>query len=169
MFVLRSVVCTLLLVGVSGCGVVAPDDDVIRGSGNETYVYGCDVDEEPTIDIDLTALGFSPSCETAFADDFLAMEVSPKPIPGAVESYAIVFGPGIDLLIRQWVDFEERDDNEVWVKLPVRPGRRAPQRIWAMGGECGAGCVDIAYLPVLTEPECGITYDAVVTAADCPQ
>mgnify|MGYP000745683481 CR=1 FL=1 len=163
MFVLRSVVCTLLLVGVGGCGVVAPDDDVIRGEGDETYVYGCNIDEEPTIDIDLTEFGFA-GCESAVVDEWLYPTVTPKPIPGVLETYAVTLEPGIKLMITEWVDFEERDDDEVWLRLPViSQGSRIPRRLESIQADCENTCVNLAYVPVVSEPECGITYDAVVS------
>ena len=169
MFVLRFVVCAYLLVSVGGCGVVAPDDDVIRGSGDQTYVYGCDVDEEPTIDVDLTEFGFA-GCEGAVVDDFLFVQVSPKPIPGVLETYAVVLEPErIDLMNIESMNFEVRGDDEVWLRRPVVPGTKLPRTIASVRGGCEQSCVSVAYVPVVSEPECGITYDAVVTAIECPQ
>jgi len=167
MSVRRFVISALVAVGICGCGVVAPEFTVEREDGTEAYVYGCEVfDEPPTIDVDLTDWGYAGQ-DQAVVQEWMSLVVADNPLSADPESYTILLQrSGGKYAINEYVEFEERDDDEKWLRFPVVSDRRIPKRLLAAGDN---RCVDISYLPSMSDLDCGLTYEAVVTAADCPQ
>ena len=166
--------CLALIVAaalsLSGCNFFFPHGSSVRGEPGEedSYVYGCNGLLDTRLPVIMIPLEDWDDTCTLVASQWLEMSVSPKPIPGVLDTYTVLLNESDD--DAEDVEFITSHSNFCnpcplpALEFQVYPGGRTPQRIETTGDCNEPRCVDVYYEPVVDS--CGLVYNPVLTPCD---